>query len=194
MRPVGRQLALILAVCAGFALAHVGTSTMPFQIGALIDGSGRTAAEAGAFGMLEVGALALGMIAISGWVARVSPLAIALVGCLLAALASMGLFWVRAAIPQMALAVIAGLGFGFVFAASVASAAATREPDRVYAIGNGGALLAIVGVMSTIPAAAGRFGPLGIFAALAALAVACASFSFGLRGGKRAPHPQKQTA
>lgn len=193
MTPVGaaaksavtQHVLLIVAVCVGSGLAHMGTSTMPFQIGALIDGRHRSGGEAGLFGFFEVGALAVGMILISAWVDRVPPRRIAVAGCLCAALGNLGLFLVDAFFLQIGCAVLAGLGYGFVFAATIAGAAATDEPDRVYAIGNGGALLLIVALMGVLPSAGVRLGALGIFVALAVLAVACAPFFVGFKSGKR---------
>ena len=185
-----QQLILVVAVCVGSGLAHVGTSTMPFQIGALIDGGGRSAAQTGLFGFLEVGALSVGMILISNWVDRIAPRRIAVAGCCLAALANLGLYFTQALYVELLLAMAAGAGYGFVFAATVSGAAATREPDRVYAIGNGGALLIVVALMATLPRAAARWGALGIFVALAALAVLCAPFLLGFNAARRPEGPQ----
>jgi len=181
------QLPLIAAVCIGSGLAHVGTSTMPFQIGALVDGSHRSASQAGFFGFFEVAALAGSMILISAWIDRVPPRRLALAGCALAAIGNIGLFLLHPFYLQLALAVLCGSGYGLVFAATIAGAAATSQPDRLYAIGNGGALLLIVGILSVLPAAAARFGSLGMFVALAALAVVCAPFFLGFKQGKRLP-------
>ena len=158
---------------------------MPFQIGALVDGAHHSASEAGLFGFFEVGALAFGMILICAWVDRVSLAAISLGGCLLAAVANVGLYAGNAANlgVVMLFAVLAGLGYGAVFSATVAAAAATREPDRLYALGNGGALLLIVGIMSVFPAAAAHLGALGVFAALAGLAIVSAPFFLALQTG-----------
>jgi hypothetical protein len=193
MRPVGRSmqhLMLVVAVCVGSGLAHVGTSTMPFQIGALVDGGGRSAAQTGLFGFLEVGALAASMILVSNWVDRVAPRTIAVAGCCLAAFANLGLHYTQAFYGQLLLASVAGTGYGFVFAATVSGAAASREPDRIYAIGNGGALLIVVALMATLPRAAAQWGTLGIFIALAGLAALCAPFLLGFNAARRTERPQ----
>jgi predicted MFS family arabinose efflux permease len=54
-------------------------------------------------------------------------------------------------------------------------------PDRVYAIGNGGALLLIVAFMAAIPLGTARFGALGVFGSLALLVMGCSPFLLGLR-------------
>src|SRR6266404_3189969 len=146
---VVRQLPLIIAVCVGFGLAHIATSAMPFQIGALVDGTHRSASQAGLFGFFEVAALAVGMILISAWIDQVSPRRIAIAGSVFAASANVGLYFIDPFFMQILFAVLAGTGYGLVFAATIAGVAATPQPDRIYAIGNGGALVIIVAVMRT---------------------------------------------
>ena len=175
----------LAAVCVGSALSHMGTSTMPFQIGALVEGTHRGAAEAGIFGFLQIAALSLGMMLVSPWVGRVAPRRIAFAGCVLIVLGGVGLYRVDALLAQWGLAIAVGLGYGFVFAATVSAAAASRDPDRTYAIGNGGALLLIVGIMTLLPAITTRWGPLGIFAALSVLAALISPFFAGFKSGER---------
>jgi MFS transporter, DHA1 family, inner membrane transport protein len=176
-----RQLVLLLAVCAGAGLAHIGTSAMPFQIGALMDGTHRSAAQAGIFGFIEVGALALGMILISTRADRLPTRLLGLIGCLTATVANIGLFTVASFPLQLLFAACAGLGYGTIFSATVAAAAATEMPDRIYAIANGGALLLIVAFMAAIPFGTARLGALGVFGSLALLVAGCSPFLLGLR-------------
>src|ERR1700734_603058 len=176
---LARESSLIVAVCVGSGLAHSGTSTMPFQVGALIDGAGISSGQAGLFGLIEVGALALGMLLIGQWIDRLPIRTLAVASALLAASANVALFLVRAFPVQLLCAAVAGSCFGFVFATTIASAAASEEPDRLYAIGNGGALLLIMAVMTTLPIGAARFGAVGIFLGIAALALASSVFFFG---------------
>ena len=104
-----QQFLHIVAVCVGCGLAHIGTSTMPFQIGALVDGAHRSASEAGLFGFVQVGALAAGMILISPWVDRIAPRRIAVGSCFLAAAANLGLYLIRPLSLQLVFAALAGL-------------------------------------------------------------------------------------
>ena len=175
----------LLAVCVGSALSHMGTSTMPFQVGALVEGTHRSAAEAGIFGFLQIAALSLGMMLVSSWVGRVAPRRIAFTGSILIVLGGVGLYCLDTLAAQWCLAVVVGLGYGFIFAATVSAAAASRNPDRVYAIGNGGALLLIVGTMTLLPAITTRWGPLGIFAALSVLAALISPLFGGFKSGQR---------
>lgn len=180
-----REWALIVSVCVGSSLAHSGTSTMPFQVGALIDGTGISARQAGLFGFVEVGALAVGMLVIGLWIDRLPIRTVAILSALLTAGANVGLLLVRGFPLQLLLAALAGAGFGFVFAATIASAAASDQPDRLYALGNGGALLLIMLILTTLPLGVAHLGALGIFAGLAALALVSAVLLGGLRRGVR---------
>ncbi len=185
-RAIASKILLMLAVCVGMGLAHMSTSSMPLQIGALMDGTHRTAAQAGYFGFAQVAALAFSMIMLAAWVDRVPPWQTAVGGCVLIVLANLGLFKVSSFAPQLVFGIASGCGYGAVFSAAIAAAAATAEPDRVYAIGNGGALLAIVSVMSSVPAVERTRGPLGIFLAIAALALISALLLRSLTRGTRA--------
>jgi hypothetical protein len=180
-----RYIALLCAVCVGSGLAHLPTSTMPFQIGALVDGAGLTASAAGVFGFCEVGALALAMILIAPWLDRIAPRVVAFTGAVAAVLANLALYAFHGPAVQMLAAVLAGSGYGVVFAATVAAAAATREPDRVYAIGNAGALLMVVTVMSALPVLTRLLGELGIFPGLSSFALLCLPLFFGFGSGRR---------
>lgn len=178
-------MGLLGAVCVGSGLSHLGTSTMPFQVGAVVDAAHRSATEAGLFGFFEVSALAVGMIAISSWVDRVPPRRIAWIGCGLIATANLGLFLLTGRASELSLATLAGLGYGLVFAATVTGTAAVNEPDRFYALGNGGALLLIVGLLAVVPRVSAGWGPLGIFLALSALSVVSGPFFWGFTHGRR---------
>lgn len=175
-----RQLVLIIAVCAGAGLAHIGTSAMPFQIGALMDGTHRSAAQAGSFAFIEVGALALSMILVSARADRLPTRSLGFIGCLIATVANIGLFSVASFPLQLSFGACAGLGYGTIFSATVAAAAATEVPDRIYAIGNGAALLLIVAFMAAIPFGTARLGALGVFGSLAVLVTGCSPFLLGL--------------
>jgi predicted MFS family arabinose efflux permease len=184
------HLLFLLAVSVGSALSHAGTNTMPFQIGALMDGSHRTTTEAGLFGFLQIGALSLGMALIAPVVGRIRPQAIAIAGCGLVAAANIALYFSNNRFVQLALAVFTGLGYGIIFAATVSAAASSRDPDRVYSIGNGGALLLIVGLMSVVPIVSSRLGIFGVFATLSILALVCLPLFFRLESGKRLETPK----
>ncbi len=183
------QLLFLIAVCTGCALSHMGTSTMPFQIGALVDGSHRSAGEAGLFAFLEIGAVSAGMMLISPWVGRFSARIIAMVGCALTAVANVGLYGSGSFPVELTLAIGAGLGYGFIFAATVSAAAVAPDPDRAYAIGCGGGLLIVVGLMMVLAMLGARWGPLGLFAALAIMSLLSVLCFFGFEAGKNLAEP-----
>jgi len=180
-----RQWPLVIAVCVGSGLSHAATSTMPFQVGALIDGSAISSGQAGLFALFEIGALALGMILIAPWIDRLPVKMLAVTSALLSASANIGLLAAHTFPMQLLLGTLAGLGFGCVFAATIAAAAASDEPDRLYAIGNGGSLLLIMTVMTSLPIAVARFGPFGIFVGIAVLALASCMFFLAFKRGIR---------
>jgi hypothetical protein len=169
------SLALILAVAVASGIAHMGTSTMPFQVGALMDGRGFSASMAGVFGLFEIGALAISMILLSPIIHRFSSVTISLAGAGLAALAHIAMFLIPATVPPLlACAALAGIGYGLVFAAAITGASTAANPDRVYALGNVGAILFIVLMMMVIPLASAKLGAMGAFPAIAALILVAA--------------------
>ncbi|WP_313801823.1 MFS transporter [Sphingobium sp.] len=158
----------VLAACVGAGIAHLGTSTMPFQVGALMDGLGLSASAAGMFGFFEVGALAISMLLISPFISRLNPALIAFGGGGIGTIAHLLLYHAPGTLPILCLiAALAGAGYGLVFAAMVSGVAACRNADRIYAIANGGALVVIVALMAALPAASARFGPMGPFIGIA---------------------------
>ena len=164
------SIALILAVAVASGIAHLGTSTMPFQVGALMDGRGFSASMAGVFGLFEIGALAISMILLSPIVHRFSSVTISLTGAGLAVAAHVAMFLIPATTaPLLACAAVAGIGYGLVFAAAITGASTAVNPDRVYALGNVGAILFIVLMMMIIPLASAKLGAMGAFPAIAAM-------------------------
>ena len=176
-----RHWSLLLAMSVGSGLAHVATTGMPLQVGALMDGTTRTAGEAGLFAFVEVAALSVGMILISLWKAPLRPSRVAMIGALLAAVADLGLFAVRDFRLQLVLGTMGGLGFGWVYSATIAGGASSADSDRAYAIGFGGALLLVVLIMAILPFTASRFGVLGVFACLAVFALLCTPLFRGFK-------------
>lgn len=183
----------VVAACVGAGVAHLGTSTMPFQVGALMDGLGLSASAAGTFGFFEVGALSLSMLLVSPFIHRLTPARVAFTGALICLLAHVGLYFAPNILPLLYLiAAIAGAGYGLVFAAMVSGVAASGNADRVYAIANGGALVVIVALMAALPFASARFGALGPFLGIAILLGITMPAYAGFRNPPRAPAHQPQ--
>lgn len=155
--------ALIAAVVIGSGIAHIGTSTMPFQVGALMD-LGMTGREAGLFGFFQVGALALSMILLAPFIHKARSVTVAMAGALLAIVAHVLMYAFPGGFHWLLLfAALAGTGYGLVFAATITGASTAQNPDRVYAIGNGGAVAYVVALMFIMPMATIHFGPMGAF-------------------------------
>lgn len=166
---------LIIAIIMALGIAHLGTSTMPFQVGALMDGRGLSGKEAGLFGFCEIGALASIMVILAPVIHRVRSVTAGVTGTLIAALANILLY---ASSPPyiglLALAALAGCGYGLVFAASITGASTARNPERVYGIGNGGAVIFVVLIMLLMPYGGMRFGQAGAFLAVGLVLTLCA--------------------
>ena len=182
-------LVLILAAMFSNGVAHLVTSTMPFQVGALIDGAGFSAGTAGTFGFCEVGMFALSMIAVAGRVDRISPRVLALLGVSLLCGANLAIFFVHAHLAGFVFGPLAGIGYGFIFAASIAAVAAVPNPDRIYGITTGGALVVIVMTIAALPAASRLVGPMGPFLGLAITGIITLPFLLGF-GWSGAPVTQ----
>lgn len=169
------NIILLLAVILALGIAHLGTSTMPFQIGALMDGRQLSGSEAGLFGFCQIGALAGTMILLSPVIHRVRSVTAGVGGAIIAAVSNLLLY---AASPSyqvmLLLAMVAGSGYGLVFAASITGASTARNPDRVYSIGNGGAVVFVVCMMLILPYASGRFNAMGPFLAIGTVLLAAA--------------------
>lgn len=184
--PLAGSAGLIVAMIVGSGVSHLGTSTLPFQIGALIDGRGLSASEAGLFGFFEVGALAATMILVSAVIDRFRSSTVALVGAALTILAHLLMYAITPGLAALlALGAAAGVGYGLVFAGIIAGGSVSPNPDRLYAIGNGGGVLFVVAVMLLIPLGASWFGVMGPFLAIAFVLLATAPAMWPLRARAR---------
>tara|TARA_R110000850_G_scaffold233958_1_gene358789 strand:+ start:138 stop:1289 length:1152 start_codon:yes stop_codon:yes gene_type:complete len=161
------SLALIAAVVIGNGIAHIGTSTMPFQVGALMD-MGLNGREAGLFGFFQIGALALSMILLAPFIHRARSVTVAMAGAVLTIGAHVLMYMVPGSFMLLLLfAALAGTGYGLVFAATITGGSTAANPDRVYAIGNGGAVAYVVALMFIMPMASIYLGTMGAFLAVA---------------------------
>jgi hypothetical protein len=125
------------------------------------------------------------MILIAPWIDWLPVRMLAVSSALLSASANVGLLAARTFSIQLLLGSLVGLGFGCVFAATIAAAAASEEPDRLYAIGNGGSLLLTMTVMPSLPIAVVHLGAYGIFVGIAVLALASCMFFLAFKRGIR---------
>jgi len=176
------QIGLVVAVSVSNTVAHLCTSALPFQVGALIDGYHFSATSAGLIGFFQVGALAASMILFSPAAHRFRPAWTGVVGMAIAACANVLIYIAPAVLPLICLlATVAGAGYGLVLTAAVAAAAGAERPDRVYAAGNSGALLLLVAMLSLLPTASLLFGAHGIFMGIPLLILLCLPAVVGFR-------------
>ncbi len=175
-------ISFVFAVAVGNAVAHLCTSAMPLQIGALIDGFGLSATAAGVFGFCQVGALALGMILFAPVSHRYRPVYVCLTGLGIAASTNLALY---ASPPNFILicllGTLSGFGYCLMLSATVGAPAGWPQADRVYAATSSGGLLILVAVLALLPFANAQFGVRGIFIGIAAILVLCIPLLWGFR-------------
>lgn len=171
-------VAVMISASLAAGVAHLGTSTMPFQIGALMDGAGYSASLAGTYGFFVVASLALVMLLISPVIHRMRPELLAVAGGVLGAAAHAGIYYlVPGTALLFALAIVAGAAYGLVFAGMVAASAAYRNAERLYGVANAGALVFLVAIMTAFPYSTKLMGPFGPFLFIALmLLVPCPAF------------------
>ncbi len=181
---------VMLSASLASGAAHLGTSTMPFQIGALMGSAGYTGRLAGLYGFFVVSSLALVMLLIAPVIHRTRPERLAVGGGVLGAIAHAGIYLL---VPGTALlfvlAVVAGIAYGLIFAGMVAASAAYGNAERLYGVANAGALVFLVVVMTAFPYATRMFGPFGPFLFIALmLLIPCPAFLV-LKGAGKAARP-----
>ncbi len=182
-------LAFVFAVAVGNAVAHLCTSAMPLQVGALIDGFGLSATAAGLFGFFQVGTLALGMIFFAPLSHRYRPFAICLTGLLIAAATNGALYFSSASLPLLCLlGLLSGFGYCLMLSATVAAPAASKQADKVYAASSSGGLLLLVGLLSLLPLTNNYFGVRGIFIGIGMLLIISIPLLWGFRYTPASPH------
>jgi predicted MFS family arabinose efflux permease len=117
----------------------------------------------------ELLAAAIAAIAVSGWLTRGSRSQLAVFGLALVVAAQLASMLRVDFAPMLGLRVIAGVGAGLAGAASTASAAGSRNPERLF--GAIGFVAALIGALTAGPIgmAIKSFGAAGAFAAAAGL-------------------------
>ncbi len=188
-------LSFVFAVAVGNAVAHLCTSAMPLQVGALIDGFGLSATAAGVFGFFQVGALALGMIFFAPLSHRYRPFIVCLTGLLIASVTNGALYLSPANFPLLCLlGLVSGFGYCLMLSATVAAPAASAQADKVYAASSSGGLLLLVALLSLLPLANSYFGVRGIFMGIAVLLIVSIPLLWGFRYTPASAIPAKAGA
>lgn len=176
----GLPLGLLAATAVCNGLAHLGTTTMPLQVGALMDGVSLTASHAGLFSLLEVGAYAVTMILVSPVVNRFSPRGLALAGAGLVSCGGALIYLLPWSWASFGLATGMGAGFGLMFSAIIIAISTTGSPDRLYAVSNGAALIVDFVIVSLLPLATVVLHSLGIFLGIAVAGLLSTAVMIGL--------------
>jgi predicted MFS family arabinose efflux permease len=132
---------LYIGVAFATTLGHAGLVSLPFEIGAIIDGLKISTAAGGLLVTVELLAYALTNILLAPIIGRMSTRRIAQIGTLLVIGADL-LSALTANLPIFTLARgIAGIGFGIVFACANVAGATAKSPERAYAVGLGVSIL-----------------------------------------------------
>lgn len=160
------ELGLMLGVLAAYGIGLSGANTMPILLGALMDALELDSQSAGFLGTLELVAGALGSLVLAPRAATVPRRRLALVGGVLAVAG----YFLSAAVggyASIALVRIAtGVCCGVVLAAGNAAAAASKDPDRLFALVAFVAGVAATVLLLTLPYAVLPWGYAGGFALL----------------------------
>ncbi|HEY5658079.1 MAG TPA: MFS transporter, partial [Myxococcota bacterium] len=183
--PPGLLSAALATNIAGISIAHL----LPFLVGSLMDGIGLDARRAGLLVSVEMGAMALGALAVVPRIAQLSRRLLAL-GSGGALLALHGASTVLDSFEQLLfLRAAAGLAEGCLLAVSTAAAAASVAPTRIYArVEAGGTLIGTV-LFLTVPHAVTLWQHRGAFGALLVIVLCCAPLLYFLP-----PHPPREAA
>jgi len=124
-----------LAIGVGLFAGSFGPYFAPIQIGALIDGLGFSASQAGMLGAVEVGTMSLTSILISPKLNTWSRSKTAICGVVFAAACELLSGFASSLILLFPLRILVGMGCGCSFAAVCAAAASSSMPDRMFGWG-----------------------------------------------------------
>ncbi|MCZ6797346.1 MAG: MFS transporter [Gammaproteobacteria bacterium] len=128
------ELKLISAILTGILLSNLSIFSAPFYIGALIDGLGLNAIQAGLVNTFEIGAVAGVTLVFANYVDRISLRYLALTGALIILLANLVSLTIDGYLPMLLIRTLAGTGAGLCLAASSALLSRMKDPDRVMGI------------------------------------------------------------
>lgn len=124
---------LIAAVTATWTVSLFGYYAQSQMLGPIMAEFGVGEAAAGWLFSVENAALAISTLAAAGPLARVSRVRAAVFGAILVALSSVASAYTTSWELLLVLRCLSGVGAGITGAAGTAAAAASRDPDRVYA-------------------------------------------------------------
>jgi predicted MFS family arabinose efflux permease len=174
---------VLAASVAGISVTHL----LPFLVGSLMDGIGLDARRAGLLASAELGAMAVGALAVAPRVARLSRRAFALGACAALLVLHGGSAALDALAPLFTLRVLAGLAEGCLYAVTAAAVAASVAPTRVYARVEAGGTLLWTALFQIVPQIVALWQQRGAFGVLFVTALCCAPLLCWLP-----PHPPEE--
>jgi predicted MFS family arabinose efflux permease len=161
--------AALAASITGVSVTHM----LPFLVGSVMDGIGLDARRAGLLASAEMGAMAVGALAVAPRIGRLSRRVLAL-GTGAALLVLHGSSAVLDSFEQLlALRTLAGLAEGCLYAVVAAAVAASIAPTRVYARVEAGGTLLWTGLFLIVPHAVALWQQRGAFGFLFVITLCC---------------------
>ena len=162
---------LLRAAVAATVVGLLGFNTLPLLVGAVIDGLGLDARQAGLLGSAEIGAMAAASLLLAPRVGSISRRRVALVSAVVIAAAHALSTLPSGFAPLLSLRLVAGLGEGCLYATVNAAIASSQDPDRLYARVTVVVALVAAALFVAIPWAIDYAGHRGAFGSLAGVAV-----------------------
>ncbi len=129
-----QDVQLAKGAISGSIISNFAIFAGPLYIGSLMDGLGFSEMEAGIVNTLELGAVAISCLLISGFLPRLSLRYLAMAGLGLALAGNLLCMLTTDHLLIMMLRTLAGIGAGFCLASSVSLLGRMADPDRMVAI------------------------------------------------------------
>ncbi len=163
-----------LEALAGFLIGNLTIFSSPLYIGALMDGLGTDESQAGLVCSLEIGAVAVSCVLLSGWLDKLPLRRLAVAGVCLAATGNLLSLSQDALVYLSVLRIFCGIGSGMCLAACSAIISRASDPDRVAGVVVGLNTVLMVMVITAIGFVKQRFmfdGVTGIYLIVLVLAL-----------------------
>lgn len=123
---------LLIILCFGFLAANVGGYSAPITLGVIIDEMGASTETAGVIETLEIIGTALAALVLSPFINRISWRRLAIIGSLIGATAQLISIYPGDFVAFTFFRMMAGIGSGFVLAATTAVIATSSNPDSYF--------------------------------------------------------------
>lgn len=150
-RRLSKEIALYFGVAVATTLGHAGFVTLPFEIGAMVDGLTLDVSSAGLLASAEFVPYTAVQFLLAPYGARLPLRLVATLGTLLIIGASL-VSAVTQSLTVFAVArITAGLGFGFVYGVASIAGVQARVPERAYGLGLGSTTVAYAILLFALP-------------------------------------------